>query len=174
MRKIKTSRFCQLLVSSWLVQAAAWWGPVPGNKWQGRVHHHTAPLHHSLLPSSSRAASFCHTVAHNHSLFPKFSKFTFEWLTMLPEPDLYLPHDNKISDACENTPPLSAFCARAAECLGHVAECVMTMEIVYSLQAPDNVGTRGGVWRLWSKGQRNSRWFHKIQISLVCKCFLQI
>ena len=87
---------------------------------------------------------------------------------MLPEPDLYLPHDNKISDACENTPPLSAFCARAAKCPGHVvtrdrshvAECVMTMEIVYSvysLQAPDNVGTRGGVWRLWSKGQRNSR-----------------
>lgn len=96
---------------------------------------------------------------------------------MLPEPDLYLPHDNKISLTCENTPPVSAFCARATECPGHVvtrdrshvAECVMTMEIVYSVyslrlqftvysvQAPDNVGTRGGVWRLWSKGQRNSR-----------------
>ena len=83
---------------------------------------------------------------------------------MLPEPHLYLQHD-AISDTCENTPTLSAFCARATECPGHVvtrdrshvAECVMTMEIVYSLQAPDNVGTRGGVWRLWSKGQRNSR-----------------
>ena len=60
---------------------------------------------------------------------------------MLPEPDLYLPHDNKISDACENTPPLSAFCARAVKCpvhvvtrdRSHVAECVMTMEIVYSV-----------------------------------------
>ena len=60
---------------------------------------------------------------------------------MLPEPDLYLPHDNKISLTCENTPPVSAFCARATECPGHVvtrdrshvAECVMTMEIVYSV-----------------------------------------
>ena len=60
---------------------------------------------------------------------------------MLPEPHLYLQHD-AIYDTCENTPTLSAFCARATECPGHVvtrdrshvAECVMTMEIVYSLQ----------------------------------------
>ena len=149
-------------------EAAACWGH---GAWQ-QVAGKSTSLHHSLLPSSSRAAPFCHTLAHNHSLFPKFSKFTFE--TMLPEPHLYLQHD-AISDTCENTPTLSAFCARATECPGHVvtrdrshvAECVMTMEIVYSLQclqftvysvqAPDNEGTRGGVWPLWSKGQRNSR-----------------
>lgn len=191
MRKIKTSRFCQLLVSSWLVQCRQQQrvgATVPGNKWQGRVHHCTTPccLPHRVL-LMLRFVILWPIIIRYFQISPNLLLNDWQCCLNLTCTCHTITRYLSLAKILRQYPRSAPVLQNVRDTWWHVTAAtwpsvswqwrlftVYSVYSVYSLQAPDNVGTRGGVWRLWSKGQRNSRWFHKIQISLICKCFLQI